>query len=377
VTPLLVALFWLSAAAVVYAYAGYPLALAALTRHRRETPPPTNELPTVTMIVPVHNERRTLDSKLANMRALDYPADRLDILFVSDGSTDGTPEMIRAAGDARVSVLELPVRGGKAGALNAGLEAARGEIVLFTDASILLESDAVRHIVAPFADPAIGCVSGEDQIAALGGEGLYGRYELMVRRLESRLHSIAGASGSVYAQRRALCAPFVPNLAPDFLSVLRTVEQGYRAVAAPDARGHMTAVSVPRAEFERKVRTLLRGITTLVAYRQLLNPIRYGWFALILLSHKLTRWLVPFFLIVMLATSAWLAIGSPWFLAMFLAQALFYLLAAAPLVGWTVLARSLPVKVAVYFTTVNLATIVAWLKYCVGQRQELWAPTAR
>jgi cellulose synthase/poly-beta-1,6-N-acetylglucosamine synthase-like glycosyltransferase len=203
VTSLLVALFWLSACAVVYAYAGYPLALAALTRRRRETPPPASELPTVTMIVPVHNERRTLESKLANTRALDYPADRLDILFVSDGSTDGTPEMIRAAGDARFSALVLPVRGGKAGALNAGLGAARGEIVLFTDASILLESDAVRHIVAPFADPAIGCVSGEDQIAALGGEGLYGRYELMVRRLESRLHSIAGASGSERSARRS------------------------------------------------------------------------------------------------------------------------------------------------------------------------------
>jgi cellulose synthase/poly-beta-1,6-N-acetylglucosamine synthase-like glycosyltransferase len=252
-------IFWISAAMVVYAYAGYPLLLRLLAPS--DAPPrPTadTDLPTVTMIVPAHNEIANISAKLANTKALDYPAGRLEVLFVSDGSTDGTTEAVRAALDERTSVLEITTRGGKAGALNAGLAHARNDIVVFTDASILLEPGALRAIVRPFADPQVGCVSGEDRIAGSGGEALYGRYELFIRRQEARLHSIVGASGSFYAQRRAICEPFIPNVAPDFWSVLKTVEKGYRALAEPEASGHMAAVERAAEEFERKVRTLFR-----------------------------------------------------------------------------------------------------------------------
>jgi len=370
-------LFWISAALVVYAYAGYPLLLRLLAPRPPEQPPDPPELPTVTMLIPAHNEIATIDAKVANTKALDYPAGRFEAIFISDGSTDGTTERLQAAQDARTRVIDVTTRGGKAGALNAALPLARHDIVVFTDASIMLEPGSIRAIVRPFADPRVGCVSGEDRIAGSGGEALYGRYELFIRRQEAAIHSIVGASGSFYAQRREICSPFIPNVAPDFWSVLRTVERGYRAVVAPDASGHMAAVERAGEEFERKVRTLLRGMTTLGRDAHLLNPFRYGAFAWALVSHKIVRWLVPVFLLLCLVSSGVLAAVSLFYAALFVAQAAFYLLAVAALVGPPALARSLPAKVAVYFTTTNAAALIAWIKWMTGVRQEIWAPSKR
>ena len=371
--------FWSSAAAVAYAYAGYPLVLWALGRWRglRRVAAGSGPLPSVSLVVPVHNERAVIDAKLENTRALRYPAGGLEVLFISDGSTDGTAERIRAQAETGVGLIVLSNRGGKAAALNAGLEAARHEIVVFSDASIMLAPEALEAIVAPFQDPQIGCVSGEDWIPAGGGEGLYGRYELFLRRQESELYSIVGASGSFYAQRRSLCEPFVPSVAPDFLSVLRTVERGYRAVTEPAATGTMTALSSAADEFRRKVRTILRGLTTLAKHRSLLDPFRYGLFSFELFSHKLMRWLVPFLLLAMLGSSLALARGSVWYAAVLVLQLAFYALALAAFSNSRALGSLLPVKISVYFTTVNLATLSAWLKFVAGARQELWSPSRR
>jgi cellulose synthase/poly-beta-1,6-N-acetylglucosamine synthase-like glycosyltransferase len=373
-------LFWVAAALVFYAYVGYPLLLRLLAPGDNDAARSADDdaaLPTVTMLVPAHNEMANIGAKLTNTKTLDYPAGKLEVIFISDGSTDGTTEAVRAVLDDRTRVLEITTRGGKAGALNAGLAHARHDIVVFTDASILLEPHALRAIVRPFADPKVGCVSGEDRIAGSGGEALYGRYELFIRRQEARLHSIVGASGSFYAQRRAICEPFIPNVAPDFWSVLKTVEKGYRALAEPEASGHMAAVERAAEEFERKVRTLLRGMTTLGRDSHLLNPFRYGAFAWCLFSHKVVRWLVPVFLLVCLVSSGVLAFHSWFYAGLFALQAVFYLLALAGLAGVPVLASSLPAKVAVYFTTTNAAALVAWVKYFSGVRQEIWAPSRR
>ena len=372
--------FWIAVAATAYAYAGYPLLLAAVGRiagRDPRRPAPGRPLPAVSMIAPVPNERGLIDAKVANTRALLYPADRLEVIFVSDGSTDGTTEYLLAQADERIRVLPLETRGGKGAALNAGREAARHDILVFSDASIKLDPDAVAKLVEPFADPEIGCVSGEDRIAGGGGEGLYGRYELYLRRQESRVRSIVGASGSFYAQRRALCDAFPPNLAPDFFSVLRTVEQGSRAITQPGAGGEMTALHSTADEFHRKVRTILRGITTLMRHARLMNPFAYGLFAFALVSHKLMRWLVPFFLIVALAAHVALAFQSRVYAALLIPHAAFYVAAALPALGLAGLGRLLPVRIAVYFTTVNLATLVAWLRYLRGTRQEIWNPTRR
>lgn len=373
--------FWTATAATSYAYVGYPLLLAVVARlWGREVAIPADadgRLPAVTMIIPAHNERRRIDAKLRNTQGLAYPAGKLEVLFVSDGSTDGTVEAIRAQLDDRTRLHELEGRGGKAAALNAGLQLASHDIIVFSDASILLEPNAVMNIARPFTVPEVGCVSGEDRIAEVGGEGLYGRYELFMRRLESRVHSIVGASGSFYAQRRELCRPFQAGYAPDFLSVLHTVERGYRAITQADAVGSMTALDDPAEEFTRKVRTILRGITTLAGHARLLNPFRFGFFAVEVASHKLARWLVPFFLVTMFVSSGVLATVSWFYLALFLAQMVFYGLAIGGLFAQNGLTRSLPARVAVYFTSVNAATLAAWIKFAAGTRQEIWSPSQR
>lgn len=369
-------LFWLGVLAVLYPYFVFPALLALMGRIARRPVPAAAPLPTVTLIVPVSNEESRIARKIANTVALRYPADRLQVVFVSDGSTDRTVPILRAEAPAAMDIVELPDRRGKASGLNAGLERARHDIVVFTDASIDLRPDALERIVAPFADPRIGCVSGEDVIPESGGEAWYGRYELMLRRLESQVHSIVGASGSFYAQRRALCTPFTAGYAPDFLSVLRTVEQGYRAVSEPSAVGEMTSVKDPRREFERKVRTLLRGITTLLAYAHLLNPFRDPVFAFILVSHKLLRWIAPLFMLITLVTA--LALWpSPFYVLALAVQVCTYLAAAAALWQVAGVERTLAGKASLYFVSVNAATFVAWWKYVRGVRQEVWTPSQR
>jgi cellulose synthase/poly-beta-1,6-N-acetylglucosamine synthase-like glycosyltransferase len=373
-------LFWMSAFGVLYGYVGYPVCLWLLLRARgaRAGRAPANpRWPSVTMIVPVHNERPNIEAKMHNTRALRYPEGRLEILFVSDGSTDGTNECIREGLDQRSELIELAQRGGKASALNAGLGRARHDLIVFSDASIQLMPDALEQIVRPFDDARIGCVSGEDRIAGTGGEGMYGRYELFLRRLESDLHSIVGASGSFYAQRRELCGAFPAGLAPDFLSVLRTVERGFRAISEPRAAGTMSALDDTHAEFTRKVRTILRGMSTLARHRALLNPFRYGWFAVELFSHKVVRWLIPAFLAVLAVTSLLLARQSPVYLSAAVLQAAFYGSAVLALKGPSGFARSMPGKVSLFFTAANVATAAAWLKFLVGARQEIWTPSRR
>ena len=373
-------LFCLSVFGVVYPYLGYPVLLWILGKvfgkELSVTGAETTFYPSVTMIIPVCNEEKRIERKIANTGALHYPTDQLQVLVVSDGSTDRTVELIRKHASPAITLVELPVRGGKAAAVNAGLGQARHDIVVFSDASIELEPNALRNIVQGFRDPGIGCISGEDMIAESGGEAWYGRYELLVRRLESKVHSIVGASGSFYAQRRVLCAPFTEGLAPDFLSVLRTVEQGFRAVSEPAAVGMMTSVKDSKQEFDRKVRTLIRGMTALFAYRRVLNPLRFGVFAIEMLSHKILRWSVPFFLITALVSSL-LLIDSPWFLFVSFVQIVFYLTALLAWWGWSLIRRSLPGKIALYFSMVNAAILVAWMKYATGVRQELWTPSQR
>ena len=362
-----------------YAYFGYP---AALLLWARVGPRPVDWsgefTPSVSILLPVHNEEKTLRARLENLDQLDYPRDRLEVIVVSDGSTDSTMSIAREFAEQVkwLSVLELPEQSGKAGALNRALSEARNEIVVFTDAGILVATDSLRALAAPFESPHIGCVSGEDHVAGGGGEALYGRYELFLRTQESRVASIVGASGSYYAQRRVLCASFPEGVAPDFLSVLRTVDAGYRSVTEPGARGVMRATTSHGREFRRKVRTLVRGMTGLFAHAHLLNPLRSGSYAFVLFSHKLMRWFVPFFLLVMLGSHLAL-LSSGWFRVLAVPHLGFYLAGFVGLVKVPWLRDQLPVRVATYFITVNAAILVAWWKYLGGTRQEIWRPTVR
>lgn len=369
--------FWLSLFGAWYAYFGYPLVLMGLRRVRaRPVRRDPGFRPTVSVVLPVYNEARHLADRLRELGALDYPADKLELLIVSDGSDDGSDDIVREAArlDPRITLLRVEERKGKGNAVNKGVAAARGEVLLFIDAGIELERQALTAIVAPFADPAVSCVSGEDRIRGFSGEGLYGRYELFLRRCESDLHSLVGVSGSFYAQRRALCPTFPEGLAPDFVAALHAVSLGYRAIGEPGAVGYMGAVASHRDEFRRKVRTLIRGMAALKAYGRLLNPFSAGLFAFFLWSHKVMRWLVPFFLLAMLLSNA-LLLTRPLYALIGVGHALFYLVGGLALLG--VGTGTKAGKFAGYFLNVNAAIAVAWGQFLRGRRQEVWAPSKR
>ncbi|HEU0225512.1 MAG TPA: glycosyltransferase [Steroidobacteraceae bacterium] len=374
----LVVVFWASLLAVAYPYLVYPLLLVAwnrLTLRRAPAPQPGHQ-PTVTVICPVHDEAARIEDKVRNLLALDYPPDRMQILVVGDGCTDRSLELALLEGQGRVEVVDLSERRGKAAALNAGLERADGEIVMFTDAGIVLEPGSLAALAGHFANPEVGCVSGEDAIEGGGGEGLYGKLELLLRREEARLHSIAGASGCLYAMRRSLCRPFRAGMAPDFLSVLDTVRAGFRALAEPAARGTMTATASTGAEYRRKTRTFLRGITALFGNAALLNPFRHPAFSFILVSHKLMRWLA-FVPLAACFVAAFLLRAEPVYALAFYGQLALYALAGLGLQSQLVAQRSPLIRLAAFFVLVNAAAARALGQWLAGVRQEVWEPTRR
>lgn len=374
-------IFWLAIFGGVYAYLGYPLTLKVLGQlfgNPVKSDGFEEGLPAVTVIMPAHNEANIIGAKLNNLLALEYPRDKLEILVVSDGSTDGSVATVKRYVDrAPVVVHEVPERKGKANALNLALEKATHDIVVFTDASIMLESGALKALIAPFANSDVGCVSGEDVIPQSSGEAIYGQYELWLRRQEANLHSIAGASGCFYAQRKHLAKPFPEGEAPDFLSVLNTVREGYRAIAVAEARGEMGTVKSHQHEFQRKVRTLIRGMTAMFRNADLLNPGKYGWFAFVLWSHKIMRWLMPAFMLIALTTNLMLVQSHNFYVLTAVLQIAFYAVAVIGLAGSKSVRDSLPGKVAVYLVNVNAAVAVAWIKYLGGTRQEIWTPSQR
>ncbi|MCU7874355.1 MAG: glycosyltransferase family 2 protein [Candidatus Thiodiazotropha sp. (ex Lucinoma borealis)] len=374
-------IFWASFVCVVYAYFLYPLLLIILGKLRKEINEVDDDadfFPSVTLLLPVHNESAVIESKLKNIIKLDYPKKLIEIIIVSDGSTDNTLEIVENyKSDLTIKTKVVPDQKGKANALNEGLQLVDTEIVVYTDASIMLEEESLKNILKPFKIKEIGCVSGEDHIfGSKGGEGLYGQYELFLRNKESKIDSIVGASGSFYAQRSNLVRPFEEGLAPDFLSVLNTVEAGFRAITEPTAIGIMSASTSTSKEFDRKVRTLLRGMTALFSRFRLLNPIRYRWFSVFLFSHKIMRWLVPFFLILLLTSSILLADYLFYYVA-FIAQALFYTIGVIAIPKNSLLHDSIVGKIPLFFTMVNIAILKAWVMYYFGKRQEVWQPTKR
>lgn len=366
----------------LYAYAGYPLLLLAMPRR---APEPTGEaadddLPRISITVPAYNEAREIGAALESLLALDYPADRRQILVVSDASTDGTDDVVRSFAHRGVQLLRLPARVGKTAAEAAAAPRLTGEIVVNTDASIRILPGALRPLIAAFADPRVGLASGRDRSVARtdapanAGEGGYVGYEMRVRRLETRAGGIVGASGCFYAVRAHLHrAPLPAGLSRDFAAALLARRAGYRAVSVDRAVCLVPRTASLRGEYRRKVRTVTRGMETLWHLRALLNPLRYGAFAWMLWSHKVCRWAVPWALAAGLGGVLVLAPGEPWARAA-------ALLAAGGCVAAALGARwpsRRPLALAAFAAMGNLAALHATLRALRGDREATWEPTRR
>ncbi|HUG06688.1 MAG TPA: glycosyltransferase family 2 protein [Candidatus Limnocylindria bacterium] len=379
-TGLAFVLFITAAAVTVWIYFGYPLLMWILASLRPRPVAKADVTPFATLVVPVYNEQDVVGRKIENSLSLDYPPDRLEILFISDGSTDRTVEIIRAAQRAEIRLLELP-RSGKAAALNAGAEYARGEILVFTDANVDLEPRALRILARSFADPSVGGVSGRKKyIVRRGsdttevGENLYWRWDQWQKELESAAGSIFAADGTLYAIRRSLYVPIHdPAQADDIAISTRVVLQGFRLTIDPEAVAFEEAPAEGRDEFRRKVRVTNHSVRALLN----LGPALWtsGFYSVELLSHKLVRHLIPFFLVVLIAATAWLARDAFAFRVLLLLQVAFYGLAVA---GTLLRRRRLGsvriFSIPYYFCLVNAAALFGVLSILRGRRVREWTP---
>ena len=372
-------LFWIAASLVVYTYFGYPFVLWAFARVRSRRVLRKEIFPSVSIIIAARNEADKIRQKIDHTLALDYPSVQREILVASDASDDATDEIVKEYAARGVQLVRAPQRKGKEHVQGLAVSLAKGDILVFTDAATLLEPDALRRLVANFADPTVGAVSTEDLIVDAHGnptaEGLYVKYEMWVRRLEGRFHSLVGLSGSCFAIRKELCSDWSASLASDFMGALRAARRGYRSIADPSALGRFVALASPQDEMRRKIRTFLRGITVLMANLDLVNPVRHGRFAFQLASHKLLRFLAPFLLLATLISSGLLN-REPLYGLSFWAQTGLYLLAVAGKVV-TPLQQGRVVRTAYFFTMVQWAMLTAWGRYALGHQQVTWEPSRR
>lgn len=373
--------FWVALATLVYVFAGFPVLLAATarvldrrTRHRGDTP-------SLSLIIAAYNEQDVIEARLDNALAADFPPGALEIIVASDGSTDRTRSIVAGYADRGVRLLDLPRRG-KIFALNDAVRSATGAILVFSDANTMVEPHALRKIARHFSDPQVGGVAGqtgytiqEGSESSSSGESLYWRYDTWLKTMESRTGSIVSAHGGLYAVRRELYQPPTDAaVTDDFMISTAVVAQGFRLVFEPAARAWEVAVPKSDREFQRRVRLMTRGIRGVVQRRALLNPFRFGFYAIVLLTHKVLRRLVPPLLLVLLGCSLVLH-GIPFFRAALLFQTTFYAMA---LIGFWARKRQVGLNrvllIPFFFCMANLAALIALARFITGERIDRWEP---
>lgn len=365
---------------IFFAYFGYPITLALANVLFGKPVKRAEYLPTVTFIITVHNEEKRVAEKLDNVLRLDYPPERLEVLVASDGSVDATNNIVQSYADRGVKLLEIPDRGGKENAQKYAVARAGGEIIVFSDVATGMEVGGLRALTSNFADPTVGCVSSEDRVVGRdgkpSGEGLYIKYEMWLRALESKVNSLVGLSGSLFAARKEVCQDFSADMQSDFRTVLSSMKRGLRGISDANSIGIYQDAADPKREWDRKIRTVIRGLTVFFRHAELLNPFRFGFFSYQLFCHKLLRWSVPMFLVLAFFSNLVLAKAGQGYASLLALQSVFYALGVAGLLR-TQLQEIIVIKIAAFFLTVNASLAVAWLRYLQGDRIVKWAPTQR
>jgi cellulose synthase/poly-beta-1,6-N-acetylglucosamine synthase-like glycosyltransferase len=389
-------LFWLGLALIFYTYVGYGLLVYLWVHWRhpqRLIPPPPladADLPPVTLIVPAYNEGSLLSSKLDNSVELDYPRDRLEVVFVTDGSNDGSEQLLRAAAvppDLRLRVLHEPARRGKLAAVERVMPSVTTPVTVFSDANALLNTQALRNLVKHYADPSVGAVAGEKRVRFGGtagaegvGEGVYWRYESALKRLDAALYSVVGAAGELFSIRTARYESAPPDtLIEDFYLSLRIAMRGCRVAYAPDAyavEGHSASL---REELKRKVRIAAGGLQAVGRLPGLLNPFRYGVLSFQYVSHRALRWtLAPLLLpLVFAANLLLLGTGSVIYWFFLGAQVLFY---GAAMCGWLLEQLGVKIKlfyIPMYFCLMNYAVYAGAFRLLRREQSAVWEKAQR
>jgi cellulose synthase/poly-beta-1,6-N-acetylglucosamine synthase-like glycosyltransferase len=372
--------FWLSAAALFYTYVGYPLLVASISKLRPRKVRRAEHQPPVTIIITAYNEERVLGSKLENTLALDYPHNRLEIIVASDCSTDRTEDIARTFAVRGVKLHRQQQRLGKTAAQNTAVEKARGDIILFSDATSLYQPDVLRKMMPNFADATVGCVAGRlvyvDPSNSRVGRGAksYWGYETFLKHHESRACSLIGASGCLYAVRRSAYVPLYHEACSDFIIATKMIEQGLRTIYESDAVCTEETNQRHDNELKMRVRIIAQTFTDLWRHRSMLNPFRSGFFAVELLSHKVMRYLVPFFLVALFAASLVLSSQSFLYRVSFATQSVTYLCVAFAWLLERLGVRSRLLALPQYFVLANVAAVIGLFKFLRGERYARWEP---
>ena len=383
-------LFWTSLFLVAYTYLGYGMFLYVLLKLKRLFAPAVRpsgnyELPEVTILVAAFNEVDFIEEKIKNTLEFDYPADKIHFLFVTDGSDDGTPDIVKKY--PQIELLHRPERQGKIAATNRAMPYVKTPVVIFTDANTFVNKDAVRNIVRHYADETIGVISGEKRIAmkdkdsASGaGEGFYWKYESTLKKWDSELYSVMGAAGELFSIRTTLFEPLPQDtILEDFYMTLSIVKRGCRIIYEPEAY----AVEGPSAsvgeELKRKIRIAAGGMQAIARLYALLNPLKYGIISFQYISHRVLRWtLAPLALPLLLICNAILATGGSLFFKVFLgAQILFYLLAFT---GYLLERKSIKLKaffIPYYFFIMNYAVYAGFIRAVRRSQSVMWERAKR
>ena len=388
-------IFWLLLLIVFYTYLGYGILLFLIVRIRRITglykppaPDPGYE-PEVTLFIAAYNETAYVEDKIRNSRELDYPPEKLHIMWVTDGSDDGTPDKLKNI--EGVEVYHQPERNGKIGAINRGMKLVKTPVVVFCDANTMLGKESIRRIVSLFSNPKVGCVSGEKRIlskdkdaAAGSGEGLYWKYESALKKWDAELYSVVGAAGELFAIRTELYREVERDtLLDDFIISLRVAQEGYTIQYDPEAFAIETASANVKEELKRKIRISAGGIQSVIRLKSLLNIFKYGTLSFQYISHRVLRWtLTPLCLLLLIPAGLALAIDEGiirfgFYSTLFWLQILFYLSA---LLGWYLENKLIRVKllfVPYYFFIMNLSVFLGLGRIIKSSQSVNWERAKR
>lgn len=367
-------------AGTCYSYFLYPVVLLLMPKRKKNEPHPESTLPLLTLIITAHNEENRIREKILNTLALDYPRELLEILVASDASTDATDDIVAEFHQQGVGLVRAEERKGKEYAQLQAIRVAKGEILVFSDVATGIDKEAPKLIAHRFSDEKIGAISSEDRFVtedgSIAGEGAYVKYEMWLRKLESEVYSLVGLSGSFFAARRRICNDWDISIPSDFNTALNCARQGYIAVTDKEIIGYYKDIKNKKGEYARKLRTVIRGMSAVMSKPDVLNPFKYGFFAFEVWSHKIMRWLVPWFLLALFVASLLLTSVHPFYTIILVLQLVFYGLVLVGAVS-PALRHIALIKIPFYFIEVNIAIAHAMIAYILGKRVTVWTPSKR
>ena len=369
--------FWAAALLLFYVYAGYPLLLALLAMFLRRRRPEPGYYPQISVLIAAYNEEAAIERKIRQTLELEYPADKIEVLVLSDCSTDRTDQIVKAFPDSRVRLIRMAERRGKTHAQNEGIKQAKGDMIIFSDATAVYHRKALAYLACNYQDPRVGAVSGRyqyfdpegDSPTGLGSVAFW-NYENMIKKLQSRIKTITGCCGCIYSVRKAAYTELAADVISDLVQPLQAIRKGFRVAFEDRALAYEETTQSTAEEFSMRVRVVTRAMRGLLSVSDLLKPWKFFWTAFQLWSHKVLRWMVPLFLLTVLAANL-LLLDSPFYRITLAVQLLFY--AAAILNMLAPLHRKWkPLGIPLFFCTLNAAALVSMVEICRGRKYVTW-----